>query len=135
MLRFIIVSFVNGILFGIMDAIINANPYAVKIFEVYKPIARTSVNAPAGIIIDIIYGFVMGFIFLVLYPSLPGGTGLMKGITFGLIAWFFRVVMYAASHWMMFNVSIATLIYILITGMVEMIVIGMVYGLFLKPVI
>ncbi len=133
MLRFIIVSLANGILFGIMDALINANVYAAKLFEVYKPIVRTSVNAPAGIVIDIIYGFVMGSIFLVLYPSLPGGTGLMKGIVFGLIAWFFRVFMYAASHWMMFNVSITTLIYILITGLVEMIVVGMVYGLFLKP--
>ncbi|MBN2533200.1 MAG: hypothetical protein JXB88_09930 [Spirochaetales bacterium] len=56
MVRYFIVSLVNGILFGIMDGVIHANPIAQKLFEVYKPIAKTSINAPAGIIIDIVYG-------------------------------------------------------------------------------
>jgi len=32
----------------------------VKLYEVYKPIAKTSLNMPAGIVIDIVYGFYNG---------------------------------------------------------------------------
>lgn len=133
MVRFFIVSFVNGILFGIIDGFINANPYAQKIFEAYKPILKTSINAPAGIIIDLVYGLIIGFIFLVLYKALPGGTGIMKGIVFALIVWFFRVFMSAVSSWMMFNIPLITLFYVAITGLFEMLILGISYGLFLKP--
>jgi ethanolamine ammonia-lyase large subunit len=34
MIRYIIVSVVGGILFGILDAVINANPLAQRLFEV-----------------------------------------------------------------------------------------------------
>ena len=83
MIRYIIVSISGGVLFGIMDGLINANPLARKLFEVYKPIARKAINAPAGIVIDLVYGFVMAGVFLLLYKSLPGGSGLLKGISFG----------------------------------------------------
>jgi hypothetical protein len=116
-----------------MDALINANPFAQKTFEFYKPIARTSVNAPAGVIIDLLYGFVLGFIFLMIYQVLPGDSGIFKGLVFALIIWFLRVFMNAASQWMMFNIPFSSIIYILITGLIEMIVLGMIYGIFLKP--
>ena len=64
MFRYIIVSVVSGILFGVMDGLINANPLAQKLYKVYKPIAKTSMNVPAGIVIDLVYGFVMARIFL-----------------------------------------------------------------------
>ncbi len=135
MIRYIIVSIVSGILFGILDAVINANPLAQKLYMVYKPIARTSVNPSAGIVIDLLYGFVMAGMFLLLYKSLPGETGLIKGISFAILAWFFRVVMYTASQWMMFNVPDKTLLYSLVTGLGEMMIIGLLYGLTLKPTI
>jgi hypothetical protein len=132
-LRIIIVSLLSGILFGVMDSLINVNPLAVRLFAVYKPIARTSINAPAGIVIDLAYGFIMAAIFLLLDRSLPGEAGILKGINFGLLVWFFRVVMYAASQWVMFNVSLATVFYTLIAGLVEMVAIGIFYGLTLRP--
>ena len=61
--------------------------------------------------IDIAFGFVMAGVFLLFYESLPGGSGLLKGLSFALVAWFFRVVMSAASHWMMFQVPARTLLY------------------------
>jgi hypothetical protein len=133
MLRYVIVSLAGGILFGVMDALINANPLAQKLYKVYEPIARTNINATAGILIDLIYGFVMAGIFLLIYPSLPGETGLVKGLAFGVIAWFFRVVMSAATNWVMFNVPTSTLFYSLGTGLVEMLVLGVLYGLTLQP--
>jgi len=129
MTTYIIVSLISGVLFGILDGLINANPFAVKLFEAYKPIAKTSANFVAGILIDLAYGFIMAGIFLVLYPGLPGATGLVKGLSFGLIAWFFRVAMYVVTQWMMFKVPAKTLGYILLTGLGELLIIGFIFGI------
>jgi hypothetical protein len=53
----------GGILFGILDGLINANPIANKLYEVYTPIAKTSVNLMAGLgemlILGILYGLAL----------------------------------------------------------------------------
>ncbi len=133
MAKHIVVSVVSGILFGVMDGLINANPFAQKLLKVYQPIAKTSINAPAGMVIDLIYGFILTGLFLLLYQSLPGQTRLLKGLSFAAIAWFFRVAMSAASSWMMFDIPASTLIYSLLTGLGEMLVLGVLFGLTLKP--
>ena len=133
MIRYIIVSLASGVLFGILDGLMNANPLARKLYEVYQPIARTAINVPAGVVIDLVYGFVMAGVFLLLYHSLPGEAGLVKGLSYGVMLWFFRVVMYAASQWMMFNVSPGAMFYTLAAGLVEMLILGLLYGLALKP--
>ncbi|MDD5067476.1 MAG: hypothetical protein PHF84_10580 [bacterium] len=132
MLRYIIVSIISGFLFGTMDGLINANPFAQKLFLFLKPVARTSVNVPAGIIIDLVYGFAMAGIFMTLYQALPGPAGPVKGISFGLIVWFFRVVMYTASQWMTTTMPVSAVLYILLSGLVEMVLLGMLYGVTLK---
>lgn len=134
MIRYIIVSVVAGILFGFLDGVINANPLAQRLYAIYKPIARTSLNPAAGIVIDLVYGFVMAGVFLLLYHSLPGATGLIKGASFGLLMWFFRVVMSAASQWVMFNVPAQALLYSLGAGLGEMLILGALYGLTLRAV-
>lgn len=129
MIRYVVVSIASGLLFGILDAAVNANPLAQRLYEVYKPIARTSINPLAGMAIDLVYGFVMAAVFLLLYQSLPGDTGLLKGVSFAFLAWFFRVVMCAASQWIMFNVGVEALLYSLVTGLGEMLALGVLYGL------
>ena len=133
MTSYIIVSILSGILFGILDGLINANPMANKLFEVYKPIAKPSLNFVAGIIIDLAYGFILAALFMLLYPVLPGATGVVKGLSFGLMAWFLRVVMSVASQWMMYKVPLNTLVYSLFTGLGEMLILGILYGLTLQP--
>jgi hypothetical protein len=133
MIRYIVVSVAGGILFGVLDGVINANPLAQQLYRVYQPIARPSIDPLAGILIDLVYGFVMAGVFLLLYKSLPGATGLVKGLSFALLVWFFRVVMYVASQWMMFAVPVAALLYSLVAGLVEMLILGVLYGLSLKP--
>jgi len=133
MTLYIFVSIVSGIIFGLMDGVINANPIAVKLYEVYKPITKTSVNFIAGMIIDIAYGFILAAIFMLLYPSLPGMNGVVKGISFAGGVWFLRVVMGVASQWMMYKVPVKALLYTLITGLAEMLVLGILYGTTLKP--
>jgi hypothetical protein len=132
---FIFISIISGILFVILDGVINANPIAQRLYQVYKPIAKTSINPLAGIVIDLVFGFIMAGIFLLLYDSLPGETGFIKGMSFAVMVWFFRVVMYVASQWMMFIVPLKTLVYSLGAGLVEMLILGTLYGLTLKPMI
>lgn len=133
MIRYIIVSVTGGVLFGVLDGIINANPWGRKFYEIFKPIAKTSINVPAGIVIDLVYGFVMAGVFLLLYKSLPGESGFLKGVSFALLAWFFRVVMGTASQWIMLEIPVEALFYTLVTGLGEMLIIGALYGLTLKP--
>jgi hypothetical protein len=133
MIKYLIVSVAGGFIFGMMDGLINANPFAQKLYQVFKPIAKASINVPAGIVIDLVYGFAMAAIFLMLYKCLPGTTGLTKGIGFAVLVWFFRVFMHSVSQWMMFTVPITALLYSLIAGLCEMLVLGILYGLTLKP--
>ena len=133
MTSYLIVSVVSGILLGVLDGLINANPVARRLFAAYEPIAKQSVNFLAGILIDLAYGFVMAGVFLLLQASLPGASGLVKGLSFGILIWFFRVVMGVASEWMTYNVPARSLLYKLTTGLAEMLALGVLYGLTLKP--
>jgi hypothetical protein len=85
MKRYILVSIAAGLLFALMDGLMNANPLARELFSVYAPIARTSINTAAGLAIDLMYGFILAGLFLILHHSLPGGSGIRKGFSFGLI--------------------------------------------------
>lgn len=133
MVGYLIGSIAGGLLFGLMDGLINANPLAVRLFAVFKPIARTSINVPAGIVIDLAYGFILAGLFLLLYPSLPGQAGWVKGLSYGLLVWFFRVVMGVISQWMMYSIPVETLLYSLVAGLAEMLVLGLLFGLVVKP--
>lgn len=133
MIRYIVISISSGVLFAVLDGVINANPLAQRLYEVYKPIARTSINPVAGILIDLSYGFIMAGMFLLLYTSLPGQARLLKGVSFACLVWFFRVVMNTASQWVMFNVPREALLYTLVAGLGEMLILGVLYGLTLKP--
>ncbi len=133
MVTYIVISIIGGILFGVMDGLKNANPLAVRLFEAYKPISRTSVNFIAGILIDLAYGFILAGLFLLMYASLPGESGFLKGISFALIVWFLRVVMSVLSQWMMFKIPVKTLLYDLGSGLGEMLVLGILYGIALRP--
>jgi hypothetical protein len=113
--------------------VINANPFAQRLYQAYGPILKKSINPAAGIAIDLAYGFIMAGLFLLLYQSLPGQSGFMKGLSFGVMVWFFRVVMSAASTWVMFTVPGNTIFYNLLTGLGEMLVLGILYGLTLLP--
>lgn len=133
MIRFITISILGGLLFALLDSVINANPMAQNLMECYKPIAKTSINIPVGIAIDIFYGFVMCGIFLMLYQSLPSGNPIIKGLEYGAIIWIFRVLMSVLSNYMVYQIPVKTLLYTLFTGLIEVIIIGIFYGLTIKP--
>ena len=132
MFRFIITAIVSGLLFGVMDGLINGNPYALKLMKCYKPIAKQTINVPIGVLIDLFYGFIITGIFIIIMPVMPTESGIIKGLVYGLGMWFFRVLMNVASNWMMFNIPGKTLIYTLLTGLIEMIILGILIGLLIK---
>ena len=131
--RYTLVGVASGLLFGIMDALINVNPMAERLYEFNLPIRRTSVDVIAGVVIDLAYGFILMAAFLVLYRSLPGRVGLVKGMSFALLLWFLRVVMSAASQWIMLNMPVTALLYGVLTGLGEMLVLGILYGATVRP--
>jgi hypothetical protein len=133
LLTYSLISIASGLLFGILDGLINANPLARHLFAVYEPIARKKLNLTAGIAIDLLYGFILAGLFLLLFQALPGDTGLLKGLFFGLLAWFLRGVMSVLSQWMMFTVPFKTLLYSLLASLGEMLILGLLYGLTLRP--
>lgn len=93
---------------------------------------RKNINAVLGIGIDLAYGFIMAGIFILLFDSFPGDTALLKGLSFGLVMWFFRVVMYGATQFVMFTISPSLLLYILLSGLLEMMILGAFFGLTLN---
>jgi len=131
--RYVLVGITSGLLFGIMDGLINANPIAERLYEFNLPIRRRSVDIIAGVAIDLAYGFILMAVFLILYRSLPGRVGLVKGVSFALLVWFLRVVMCDASQWVILNVPVAALLYGVLTGLGEMLVLGVLYGATLRP--
>ena len=130
-LRVLWVGILAGVVFAVLDGLLNANPLAQRLYSTYKPIMRESVNAPLGLAFDLISGLVMASLFVILKPGLPGGF-LVKGFSFGLIAWFFRVAMGVAAQSVMFKIPASTLAYTLVTGLIEMTILGSLYGIALR---
>ncbi len=120
-----------GLAFAILDGLLNANPVAQRVYAAYRPIARESVNAPLGFSFDIISGVVMAALFSTMTPVLPGGP-VTRGLAFGVMVWFFRVAMGVAGQAVMFTLPLSSLIYGLIAGLVEMEILGSLYGLALR---
>jgi hypothetical protein len=118
---------------SLLDGLSAANPVARRLYSVFTPIARTSVDFRIGIAIDLVLGFAMAGIFLLLYGSMPVLTGVERGLAYGLMVWFFRVAMQVASQWVTFNLPAGLLLYTLISGLLEMTLIGLFYGLTLWP--
>ena len=131
MIKFLLKSLLVGVIFGILDGLMHANPIAENLYDIYEPISRDSINVTAGIIIDIVYGFILCGVFLLLYKSLPG-VGIVKGFGYGVLMWIFRVMMYAITQWMMFTIPMGTILYMILAGLFEMLIIGGLIGILFK---
>ena len=131
-LRYALASVVTGLSFGLLDGLINGNPLAEEFMEPFKPIAKSTLNVPMGVIIDLFYGFIICGVLWSIKSALPGKSIITKGLTYGLGIWFFRTVMSVMSYWVMFEIPANTLLYILATGLVEMSLLGILVGVTLN---
>jgi hypothetical protein len=123
MLRRIAVGLAAGVAFLVLDGLLNANPLAQRMYAAYRPVARPSVNAFAGSVIDVAYGPILVAMFVTLRPCLPGRSGVMKGLSFGGMVWFLRVAMRVAGEWVATTVPASTHVYTLVAGLVQVLVV------------
>jgi len=131
MLRRVLVGLGAGALFLVLDGVLNANPLAQTLYTAYQPIARGSVNALAGSAVDLAYGVILAWLFVMLQPSLPGRTNLLKGVSFGLVVWFLRVVMRVAGEWIVTTVPVSAHAYTLASGLVQALLVAAFIGVLL----
>jgi hypothetical protein len=89
----ILVGLLSGLLFAVLDMLINANPLARRLNALFLPIARRRVNPIVGLAIDLVFGLIMAVLYVQLRPALAGGSGLARGLCYGSLIWFLRVVM------------------------------------------
>jgi hypothetical protein len=81
-----------------------------------------------GLLFELINGFLLALIFALIHPCLPG-RGWIKGISYGLIVWALRVVMWAFSTFMMTDMAPATIGISVGTGLIEVLILGVVIAL------
>jgi hypothetical protein len=124
MTTYVLASVGVGVLLVVLDALLNVNPLAQRIHSAYEPIARKTMNPVPAVVIDVAYGFLVAGLYLLLREALPGTTWLVKAASFAAILWLLRVVMAAASHWVMFDVPARVHLYDLAAGLVEMLAIA-----------
>ena len=126
--RYVVASIAIGVIFILLDALVNANPLAEQAYAVFAPIVRPGTDIVPAIAIDLAYGFALSAMFLVLYRALPGRSRFLKGLSFGLLVWFLRVVMSAAGQWVVFAIPETTFTYTVASGLLEMLVLGVLLG-------
>ena len=81
-----------------------------------------------GLLFELINGFLLALIYAVIHACLPG-RGWVTGLSYGLIVWALRVVMWAFSTYMMTDMPPATIGITVGTGLIEVLILGVVIAL------
>ncbi len=112
---------ITGILFILFDMLfaILISP----IFSLYSGLTVFKIppDIMAGMVFDIVNGFILVGVFSVIYTGLPG-TGWRKGLNYGLIVGLLRVVMMSFSVIVMYSVPLGFVVATLITGYIEIVI-------------
>jgi hypothetical protein len=85
-----------------------------------------------GLVFELINGFLLALIYAVIHACLPG-RGWTKGVSYGLVVWALRVVMWAFSTYMMTDMAPATIGITVGTGLIEVLILGVVIALVYGP--
>jgi len=112
---------ITGVLFSLSDMLIAIS--TSPIFSPYSdlPIWKTPPNILAGLIFDLINGFILAVVYTIVYNGIPG-FGWKKGLNYGIFVGLFRVLMSSFSTIVMYSVPLTLVITSLITGYVEIII-------------
>lgn len=119
--KILICGIITGTLFIIFDMFIAI--LTSPIFSPYSdlPIWKTPPNILAGLIFDLINGFILVAVYMTIYEGIPG-FGWRKGLNYGIIVGLFRVVMMSFSTIVMYNVPSILVITSLVTGYTEIVI-------------
>ncbi|MFX0070158.1 MAG: hypothetical protein ACFFAO_03620 [Candidatus Hermodarchaeota archaeon] len=124
-MKLIVCSLIIGILFIILDILRAIITYPIFSAYSYLPIWNTPPNILAGMIFDLINGFIIVFVYRILYEGIPS-VKWCKGLYYGIIIGMFRVVMMTFSIIVLYNVPIIYVIVSLITGYIEIVILGVI---------
>jgi hypothetical protein len=82
-------------------------------------------KARLGVVFEVINGYMLALVYALIHSALPG-QGWVKGLSYGLIVWGLRVVMWAFSTYMMTDMSPISIGISVVTGLVEVLILGVV---------
>jgi len=119
--KILLCGVMTGVLFLIFDMLIGIS--TSPIFSPYSdlPIWKTPPNILAGLVFDLINGFILVLVYGIIYKGIPG-FGWKKGLNYGVIVGLFRVVMMSYSIIVMYNVPLVLVIAGLIAGFMEIVI-------------
>ena len=118
--KILVCGIITGVLFSVFDMLIAMS--TSPMFSPYSdlPIWKTP-NILAGLIFDLINGFILAVVYTIVYNGIPG-FGWKKGLNYGILVGLFRVLMSSFSTIVMYNIPLTLVITSLITGYVEIII-------------
>lgn len=121
--RLIIAGITASFLFLVLDAILGVLGGMIGEAAFGIPAGQPPMDKQTlGLLFELINGFMLAVIYAFIHPALPG-KGWKKGLSYGLIVWGLRVVMWAFSTYMLTNMSPIMLGITVFTGLVEMLII------------
>ena len=124
--RLLVAGIAASILFLVLDAVLGmvGGLVGARVFGL-SPQGPSQIQSKMvyGFVFEFINGFMLAVIYAVIHLSLPG-QGWAKGISFGFLVWGLRVVMWAFSTYMMFDVPAVSIAITTLTGLIEVLVLG-----------
>jgi hypothetical protein len=123
--RLVIAGLVASVLFLVLDAALGmlGGWIGARLFGLpsSQPAGIES-KVAAGLVFELVNGLMLAVIYAAIHRCLPG-AGWTKGLSYGLLVWGLRVVMWAFSTYMMTDIPPATISITVGTGLVEMLII------------
>jgi cellulose synthase/poly-beta-1,6-N-acetylglucosamine synthase-like glycosyltransferase len=132
--RLIVAGIVASVLFLVLDAALGTAGGFIGAQVFGLPVEQPpgfEAKLTYGLIFELINGFMLAVIYAVIHPSLPG-RGWKKGISYGLIVWGLRVVMWAFSTYMMTDMAPVSIVINAVTGLIEVLILGIVIAVIYK---
>jgi hypothetical protein len=113
-------AIIVGVLFIVLDMLVAI--ITSPIFSTHSdlPIWNDPPNIMAGIVFDLINGFILVIVYQTLYDGIPD-VNWRKGLNYGIIVGLFRVVMMAFSTFVMYDVPLELIITSLVAGYIEIV--------------
>jgi hypothetical protein len=133
--RLLVAGIVASVLFLILDMLLGAAGGAIvaQFFGVpFDQPPGIEAKIKFGLVFELINGFMLALVYALIHPSLPG-QGWKKGISYGLIVWGLRVVMWAFSTFMMTDMPPALIAITVITGLIGVLILGIVIAAVYQP--
>lgn len=118
--RMVGTALITGVLFIVFDMLVAI--ITSPIFSAHSdlPIWNDPPNIMAGIVFDLVNGFILVIVYKTLYDGIPG-LHWRKGLNYGIIVGLFRVLMMAFSTFVMYDIPLELIITSLVAGYIEIV--------------